>query len=53
MCIRDSTQAVFNVILGQRYKMVTKEFKGLVRGDYGRTPAPISPESVSYTHLPA
>ena len=38
------TQAVFNVILGQRYKMVTKEFKGLVRGDYGRTPAPISPE---------
>ena len=38
------TQAVFNVILGQRYKMVTKEFKGLVRGDYGCTPAPISPE---------
>ena len=38
------TQAVFNVILGQRYKMVTKEFKGLVRGDYGKTPAPISPE---------
>ena len=38
------SQAVFNVILGQRYKMVTKEFKGLVRGDYGRTPAPISPE---------
>ena len=38
------TQAVFNVILGERYKMVTKEFKGLVRGDYGRTPAPISPE---------
>ena len=38
------TQAVFNVILGERYKMVTKEFKGLVHGDYGRTPAPISPE---------
>ena len=38
------TQAVFNVIMGERYKMVTKEFKGLVHGDYGRTPAPISPE---------
>ena len=37
------TQAVFNVILGERYKMVTKEFKGLVHGDYGKTPAPISP----------
>ena len=49
------TQAVFNVILGERYKMVTKEFKGLVHGDYGKTPAPISPEftkkTVSYTHL--
>ena len=38
------TQAVFNVIMGERYKMVTKEFKGLVHGDYGRTPAPIKPE---------
>ncbi|MCI2046781.1 MAG: oxaloacetate decarboxylase subunit alpha [Faecalibacterium sp.] len=37
------TQAVFNVITGQRYKMVTKEFKGLVHGDYGKTPAPIDP----------
>ena len=37
------TQAVFNVIMGERYKMVTKEFKGLVRGEYGRTPAPIDP----------
>ncbi len=38
------TQAVFNVILGERYKTVTKEFKGLVKGEYGKTPAPISPE---------
>ena len=37
------TQAVFNVITGERYKMVTKEFKGLVRGEYGRTPVPIDP----------
>ncbi|MBE6907638.1 MAG: oxaloacetate decarboxylase subunit alpha [Ruminococcaceae bacterium] len=38
------TQAVFNVIMGERYKMVTKEFRGLVKGEYGRTPAPISSE---------
>ncbi len=38
------TQAVFNVILGERYKTVTKEFKGIVKGEYGKTPAPIDPE---------
>lgn len=38
------TQAVFNVIMGERYKMVTKEFKGLVRGEYGKTPVEIDPE---------
>ena len=38
------TQAVYNVLLGERYKMVTKEFKGLIRGEYGRTPAPIDEE---------
>ncbi len=38
------TQAVFNVITGERYKTVTKEFKGVVRGEYGKTPAPIDPE---------
>ena len=38
------TQAVFNVIGGERYKMVTKEFKGLVRGEYGKTPVDIDPE---------
>ena len=37
-------QAVTNVLMGERYKMVTKEFKGLVHGDYGKTPAPIKPE---------
>jgi len=37
------TQAVFNVIMGERYKTVTKEFKGIVRGEYGRTPVPIDP----------
>ncbi len=38
------TQAVFNVISGERYKIVTKEFKGVVHGDYGTTPVPISEE---------
>ena len=40
------TQAVFNVILGERYKTVTKEFKGIVRGEYGKTPVPIDPAFV-------
>ena len=38
------TQAVFNVIGGERYKMVTKEFKGLVQGQYGKTPVAIDDE---------
>ena len=38
------TQAVFNVLTGERYKTVTKEFKGVVRGEYGKTPVPIDPE---------
>ncbi|MGN1139466.1 MAG: oxaloacetate decarboxylase subunit alpha [Ruminococcus sp.] len=38
------TQAVFNVITGERYKMVTKEFKGIIQGNYGTTPMPIDPE---------
>lgn len=38
------TQAVLNIVMGQRYKMVSKEFRGLVAGQYGKTPAPISPE---------
>jgi len=40
------TQAVLNVIMGERYKMVPKETKGLVRGEYGKTPAPIDEEIV-------
>lgn len=38
------TQAVFNVIMGERYKNVTKEFRAMVKGEYGKTPAPIDPE---------
>ena len=36
------TQAVMNVLAGERYKMVTKESKGLLRGEYGRLPAPVN-----------
>jgi oxaloacetate decarboxylase alpha subunit len=38
------TQAVFNVVMGERYKMITKEFRGMVRGEYGRTTGTIDPE---------
>ena len=37
------TQAVFNVITGERYKMCTKEFKDMVAGKYGKTPVEIDP----------
>jgi oxaloacetate decarboxylase alpha subunit len=40
------TQAVLNVITGERYKMIPKETKGLVKGEYGKTPAPIKEEIV-------
>ncbi|MGI6298725.1 MAG: oxaloacetate decarboxylase subunit alpha [Saccharofermentanales bacterium] len=38
------TQAVMNIVTGERYKMVPKESKALIRGEYGQTPAPIDPE---------
>ena len=38
------TQAVMNVLGGERYKMVTKESKGLLKGEYGRLPAPVNEE---------
>lgn len=38
------TQAVMNVLLGERYKVVPKETKALVRGEYGKTPVKISDE---------
>ena len=31
-----------NVLAGERYKMVTKESKGLMRGEYGQLPAPVN-----------
>ena len=36
------TQAVLNVLSGERYKMVTKESKALLRGEYGRLPGEVN-----------
>lgn len=36
-------QALFNVLMGERYKNVSTEIKDYIKGMYGRTPAPISP----------
>lgn len=40
------TQAVLNVLAGERYKMCTKEFKALLLGEYGRLPASPDPETL-------
>lgn len=40
------TQAVLNVVTGERYKMVPKEIKEYVKGMYGRPSVPISPEII-------
>ena len=38
------SQAVLNVVSGERYKMFPKESKGLLRGEYGALPAPVNEE---------
>ncbi len=38
------TQAVFNVLAGERYRTITKETAGVLRGEYGVTPAPVNSE---------
>ena len=38
------TQAVLNVLMGERYKMITKESKALLKGEYGQTVKPFNPE---------
>jgi len=38
------TQAVINVMSGERYKTITKETAGLLKGEYGATPAPVNEE---------
>jgi oxaloacetate decarboxylase alpha subunit len=36
------TQAVMNILGGERYKMVSKEFRSMMRGEYGTLPAPVN-----------
>jgi oxaloacetate decarboxylase alpha subunit len=38
------TQAVINVLMGERYKVATKETKALLHGEYGKTPVPFNAE---------
>ncbi|MEO2267019.1 sodium-extruding oxaloacetate decarboxylase subunit alpha [Pseudoalteromonas sp. YIC-656] len=38
------TQAVLNVLTGERYKSITKETAGVLKGEYGATPAPVDTE---------
>ena len=40
------TQAVFNVLMGERYKVATQETKDILLGKYGKTVKPFNPEVV-------
>ena len=41
------TQAIFNVLMGERYKMATGEFKDLLRGNYGQTVKPMNEDVIN------
>jgi oxaloacetate decarboxylase alpha subunit len=36
------SQAVINVLMGERYKTITKETQGVLKGEYGATPSPVN-----------
>jgi oxaloacetate decarboxylase alpha subunit len=38
------TQSVINILMGERYKNIAKETAGVLRGEYGATPAPVNKE---------
>ncbi|WP_394129596.1 sodium-extruding oxaloacetate decarboxylase subunit alpha [Shewanella maritima] len=38
------SQSVINVLMGERYKSLTKETEGVLKGEYGSTPAPVNAE---------
>ncbi|PHS73493.1 MAG: oxaloacetate decarboxylase subunit alpha [Cycloclasticus sp.] len=38
------TQAVMNILMGERYKSLSKETIGVLKGEYGATPAPVNAE---------
>jgi DNA gyrase subunit A len=44
--IENGQEAVYNVLLGERYKMATKETKAVLRGEYGQTVKPMSQEVI-------
>lgn len=44
------TQAVLNVLMGERYKVMSQETKAILHGDYGRTVKPLIPR---YSGLPS
>lgn len=54
------SQAAMNVLMGERYQMMSNEFRNLVLGKYGRLPGPASPEVIQkaspdgtlFTHRP-
>ncbi len=46
------TQAVFNVLMGERYKVATKETKDILKGKYGQTVKPFNPEVVDKVLTP-
>jgi len=39
-------QATYNVLLGERYKDITKEIKAYIRGEYGRAPGEVDPDLI-------
>jgi oxaloacetate decarboxylase alpha subunit len=41
------TQAAMNILSGERYKIVLKEVKAYVRGEYGKAPGKINPELIT------
>ncbi len=43
------TMATFNVMSGERYKMVPNEFKDLARGKFGKTPVPVDRDFLTKT----
>ncbi len=46
------TQAVLNVITGERYKMIPKESRAMLRGEYGKLPGEVSEEARAKANAP-
>ncbi|MDI5463747.1 hypothetical protein MJI81_23690, partial [Salmonella enterica subsp. enterica serovar Anatum] len=46
------TQAVLNVLTGERYKTIAKETAGILKGEYGHTPVPVNVTPCPGKHIP-